>query len=165
MACQKVCKQGRDDIRGKVNLQSPIPASFYTCNVKFSINKDPRNLFYCKIWTPSGPPSTNERTQTLEIFHLQNLDQQHIQEVSEISGNYSGPLVQQLAIHCSLIPGRTQESLSATSCKVSFFVLFFSSYKQTVFDKSTQKYKYETKCSKADAEIINRVLNSARSMK
>ena len=30
MAYQKVCKQGRDDIRGKVNLQSLIPASFYT---------------------------------------------------------------------------------------------------------------------------------------
>ena len=29
MACQKVCKQGRDDIIVKVNLQSPIPASFY----------------------------------------------------------------------------------------------------------------------------------------
>ena len=29
MACQKVCKQGRNDIIVKVNLQSPIPASFY----------------------------------------------------------------------------------------------------------------------------------------
>ena len=29
MACQKVCKQGRDGIIVKVNLQSPIPASFY----------------------------------------------------------------------------------------------------------------------------------------
>ena len=29
MACQKVCKQGRDDIIVKVNLQSPIPAYFY----------------------------------------------------------------------------------------------------------------------------------------
>ena len=28
MACQKVCKQGRDDIVVKVNLQSLIPASF-----------------------------------------------------------------------------------------------------------------------------------------
>ena len=28
MACQKVCKQGRDDIIVKVNLQSPIPTSF-----------------------------------------------------------------------------------------------------------------------------------------
>ena len=28
MACQKVCKQGRDDIV-KVNLQSPIPTSFF----------------------------------------------------------------------------------------------------------------------------------------
>ena len=27
-ACQKVCKQGRGDIKVKVNLQSPIPASF-----------------------------------------------------------------------------------------------------------------------------------------
>ena len=29
MACQKGCKQGRDDIIVKVNLQSPIPTSFY----------------------------------------------------------------------------------------------------------------------------------------
>ena len=29
MVCQKVCKQGRDDIIVKVNIQSPIPASFY----------------------------------------------------------------------------------------------------------------------------------------
>ena len=32
MACQKVCKQGRDDIIVKVNLQSPIPISFYIEN-------------------------------------------------------------------------------------------------------------------------------------
>ena len=30
MAYQHVCKQGRDDIKVKVNIQSPIPASFYT---------------------------------------------------------------------------------------------------------------------------------------
>ena len=29
MACQTLCKQGRDDIVVKVNLQSPIPTSFY----------------------------------------------------------------------------------------------------------------------------------------
>ena len=29
MACHKVCKQGRDDIIVKENLQRPIPASFY----------------------------------------------------------------------------------------------------------------------------------------
>ena len=29
MACQKACKQGRDDIIVRVNLQSPIPTSFY----------------------------------------------------------------------------------------------------------------------------------------
>ena len=28
MAYQKVCKQGRDDVKVKVNIQSPIPASF-----------------------------------------------------------------------------------------------------------------------------------------
>ena len=32
MACQKVYKQGRDDIIVKVNLQSPIPTSFCTVN-------------------------------------------------------------------------------------------------------------------------------------
>ena len=25
MACQKVCKQGRDDMKVKVNIQNPIP--------------------------------------------------------------------------------------------------------------------------------------------
>ena len=29
MECQKVCKQGRNDIIVKVSLQSPIPTSFY----------------------------------------------------------------------------------------------------------------------------------------
>ena len=29
MACQKVCKQGRDNIIVKVNLQSLIPTSFF----------------------------------------------------------------------------------------------------------------------------------------
>ena len=33
--------------------------------------------------------------------------------VSEVPGNYSGPSVHQHAIQCSLIPGHTQESLSA----------------------------------------------------
>ena len=28
MAYQKVCKQGRDDVEVKVNIQSPIPACF-----------------------------------------------------------------------------------------------------------------------------------------
>ena len=32
MACQKVCKQGRDDIQ--VNLQSPVPTSFLHCSCK-----------------------------------------------------------------------------------------------------------------------------------
>ena len=27
MVCQKVCKQGRDDIKVKVNVPGPIPAS------------------------------------------------------------------------------------------------------------------------------------------
>ena len=30
MACQKVCKQGRDDVKVKGNIQNPIPSSFYT---------------------------------------------------------------------------------------------------------------------------------------
>ena len=30
MACQKICKQDRDDITVKVNIQSPIPTSVYT---------------------------------------------------------------------------------------------------------------------------------------
>ena len=33
MACQKVSKQGTDYILVKVNLQSPIPTSFYIFNV------------------------------------------------------------------------------------------------------------------------------------
>ena len=31
MACQKVIKQGRDDIKVMVNIQSPIPASVERC--------------------------------------------------------------------------------------------------------------------------------------
>ena len=38
MACQKVCKQGRDDIIVKVNLQSPIPTSFYITVTNWSEN-------------------------------------------------------------------------------------------------------------------------------
>ena len=34
MARQKVCKQGRNDIIVKVNLQSPIPTSQLQTNVK-----------------------------------------------------------------------------------------------------------------------------------
>lgn len=30
MACSKVCKQSTDDIKVKVNILSPIPASFHT---------------------------------------------------------------------------------------------------------------------------------------
>ena len=48
------------------------------------INKDPRNLF----WTPTekfGPPHTDDKTQTLNIF-----DQWLIQEVIEGPVNYSG---------------------------------------------------------------------------
>ena len=43
MACQNVCKQGRDDVRVKVNLQSLIPASFYT-----SLHDVPRSSVYCR---------------------------------------------------------------------------------------------------------------------
>ena len=38
MACQKVCKQGRDDIIVKVNSQSPIPTSFYTTVANYCEN-------------------------------------------------------------------------------------------------------------------------------
>ena len=35
MGHQKVCKQGRDDIKVKVNIQSFIPTSFYTTVATF----------------------------------------------------------------------------------------------------------------------------------
>ena len=38
MACQKVCEQGRDDIRVKVNLRSPIPTSF-TLQLQTSVKR------------------------------------------------------------------------------------------------------------------------------
>ena len=51
----------------------------------FLINKDPQNLFCCKIWTPAerfGPPHTNEKTYTSNIFHLQNLD--HLTQMKNV---------------------------------------------------------------------------------
>ena len=43
MACQKVCKKkGTDDIKVKVNIQSPIPTPFYT-TVHSSVKKMYRN--------------------------------------------------------------------------------------------------------------------------
>ena len=44
MACQKVCKQGRDDIIVKVNLQSLIPTSFYI-TVAFTHQQDVNRRF------------------------------------------------------------------------------------------------------------------------
>ena len=41
------------------------PPKLVLPGTNFTTNKDPRNLFYCKIWTPSekfGPPPTDERT-------------------------------------------------------------------------------------------------------
>ena len=39
MACQKVCKQGRDDIIVKVSLQSLIPASFsHRFHISFTLS-------------------------------------------------------------------------------------------------------------------------------
>jgi len=35
MAHQKVCKQGRYDIKVKVNIQSPIPTSFYSTELSY----------------------------------------------------------------------------------------------------------------------------------
>ena len=37
MACQKVCKQGRDDIIVKVNLQSPISTAFYIIQLQTNV--------------------------------------------------------------------------------------------------------------------------------
>ena len=35
----KVCKQGRNDIKVKVNIQSPIPTTFYTIQLHFTVRK------------------------------------------------------------------------------------------------------------------------------
>ena len=37
MAWQKVCKQGRDDIIVKVNLQDPIPTFFFTLQLQSNV--------------------------------------------------------------------------------------------------------------------------------
>ena len=40
------------------------PPKLVPPGTNFSINKDPPELIYCKIWTPSekfGPPPTDER--------------------------------------------------------------------------------------------------------
>ena len=49
MECQKVCKQGRDDIIVKVNLQSPIPTSFYITVANLCENDIGMRL--CKLQT------------------------------------------------------------------------------------------------------------------
>ena len=35
----KVCKQGRNDVKVKVNIQSPIPTTFYTIQLHFTVRK------------------------------------------------------------------------------------------------------------------------------
>ena len=47
MACQKVCKQGRDDIIVKVNLQSPIPTSF--CIAVTNQCQNDAGMWLCKF--------------------------------------------------------------------------------------------------------------------
>ena len=47
MAYQKVCKQGKDDIIVKVNLQSPIPASF-TLQLQTNVKND-AGMRLCKF--------------------------------------------------------------------------------------------------------------------
>ena len=53
MACQKVCKQGRNDITVKLNLQSPIPASFYIYSCKLRDGTKPGlwTLDWTMDWT------------------------------------------------------------------------------------------------------------------
>ena len=48
MACQKVFKQGRDDIIVKVNLQSHIPTSFYITVANLCENDAGMRL--CKLY-------------------------------------------------------------------------------------------------------------------
>ena len=50
----KVCKQGRNDIKVKVNIQSPLPTTFYTIQLHFTVRKLQRwgfvyspSLLYC----------------------------------------------------------------------------------------------------------------------
>ena len=50
MACQKVCKQGRDDISVKVNLQSPIPTSF-TLQLQTSVKRCRDEALYVYLHT------------------------------------------------------------------------------------------------------------------
>ena len=80
MACQGVCKQGRDDIIVKVNLQSLIPASFlasypggawvrgyiiFTLVCNFNVKRCRDRACTPHIWEVQGRnnSSPNERTQ------------------------------------------------------------------------------------------------------
>ena len=68
MAHQKVCKQGRCDIKVKVNIQSPIPTSFYT--TELSCEKDAgRRLhtFWCAI------PTSFTFLMFLSLYFFENL--------------------------------------------------------------------------------------------
>ena len=70
MACQKVCIQGRDDI--KVNIKSPIPASFSNYRVRcrdgawyFILPSLSYHLYLVCI--PSGMPSMHP-TYIFDVF-------------------------------------------------------------------------------------------------
>ena len=56
MACHEVCKQGRDDIIVKVNLQSLIPASF--------------SHYFATVITASAPSLHRESTDSLIVNTL-----------------------------------------------------------------------------------------------
>ena len=56
MACQKVCKQGRDDIIVKVNLQSLIPASCFDWKL-FCIG-----ISYCTISNQNTMMTVEEKS-------------------------------------------------------------------------------------------------------
>ena len=47
MAYQKVCKQGRDDIKVKVNIQKPYPCIFSTLQLLLYIYLSLRKAFHC----------------------------------------------------------------------------------------------------------------------
>ena len=52
MACQKVCKQGRDDITVKVNLQKPHPCIFfhYSCSLVWKRYRDGALYIYLHFY-------------------------------------------------------------------------------------------------------------------
>ena len=106
------------------------PSKLVPPGTNFSITKDPPRTYFT---TKYGLPLKNLKREVKECrpwtYFTCKIWTSGIL-VSEVSGNYSGPSVQQHAIHCSLIPSRMQESLSTCNpgATEAYSVIHFSRY-------------------------------------